>query len=394
MKRACLIVLLATTAPSTTLLAKEPPVRGMRPRADALAARIDAAAAPLIAGKQTAGFVIGVMQDGRVRLIRGFGSADLEHRVPVAERTVFRIGSITKQFTAAAVLLLAEEGKLSLDDTLAKYYPNFPRGGEVTLRQLLSHISGIHNYTSIEGFLPNESARRHSADELIAYIATAKPLYDFEPGAGWSYSNSGFFLLGAIVEKVSGQPLGQVMRTRLFDPLNMTDTRLDDPAEIVPDRAQGYDKAPGAPFGFTNTGYISVSVAAGAGAIRSTARDLLTWQAGLLGGKVLKPQSLALMLTPGRLKDGRLASAARAGAKPSDPPSDYGFGIAMGRQNGRRTIGHGGSINGFNAALTSYPDQRTAVVILTNTTGAAAAVGKAMTDAVFPPASVPGGRVR
>jgi CubicO group peptidase (beta-lactamase class C family) len=348
---------------------------------------VDRIAADLIARKETAGFAIGIEQDGEVKLAKGYGYANLEYRVPATERTVFRIGSITKQFTAAAILLLAEEGKLSVEDRLDKYLPGFPRAREVTLRQLLNHTSGIRNYTGFPDFLKERSPRALTGDEMIAYIGAARPVYDFDPGTGWNYSNSGYLLLGLVVEKVTGQPLAQVLRMRIFDRLQLNDTRIDDLAEIVPGRAQGYDKAPTTPTGFANAGFIAMEVAAGAGAIRSTVGDLLKWNDALLGGKLLKPASLRMMLEPGRLSDGRLASAARMGeaatAPSSSPPSNYGFGVSTGERNGRRTIGHGGSINGFNGSLVSYSDQKITIVVLANTLPAAGAVTAAMADPVF-----------
>ena len=360
---------------------------GEAPAPPSLEARIDRAAAELLAKKETAGFAIGIAEKGQIRLVKGYGFADIEDRVAVTDRTVFRIGSVTKEFMAAGILLLAEQGKLSLDDPLSKYLPDFPRGGEITLRNLLNHTSGIHNYTSIDGFMKNEGTRALSSDEMVRYITTGKPLYDFEPGTGWNYSNSGFLLLGVVAEKVSGQPLDQYLKASIFGPLGLNDTRLDNLAEIVPDRASGYDKAPTLPIGFTNAGHIAMEVAAGAGAIRSTAPDLLKWHAALLGGKLLKPESLALMTALGKLKDGRLASAARP-VRPGAASSDYGFGIMIGEQKGRRTIGHGGSIHGFNSSLNTYPDQQMTIVVLTNTMGGAGAVVNAMTDAIFglPPA--------
>jgi D-alanyl-D-alanine carboxypeptidase len=377
-----LLVLSATSGLAPVAIAG--PTTAQEAAQAGLESTIDRVAADLLARKETAGFAIGIAEKGKIRLVKGYGFADLEERVAVTDRTVFRIGSVTKEFTSAAILLLAEQGKLSLDDPLSKYFPDFPRGGEITLRNLLNHTSGIHNYTSIDGFLQNESTRALRSDEVVRYIATAKPLYDFDPGTGWNYSNSGFMLLGLVVEKASGQPLAQYLKASIFDPLGLNDTRLDNLAEIVPGRARGYDKAPGSPLGFANAGFISMEVAAGAGAIRSTAGDLLKWHAALLGGKLLKPASLALMTAPAKLKDGRLASAARP-TRPGAAPSDYGFGIMIGQQKGRRTIGHGGAINGFNASLNTYPDQQVTIVVLSNTTGGAGAVANAMTDAVFGP---------
>jgi CubicO group peptidase (beta-lactamase class C family) len=386
MKRHAAGVLLAL-AVSTAPVAYAAPARAQAAAAatETLEQTVDRVAADLIAKKETAGFAIGITQRGKAPLIKGYGFANLEDRVPATGHTVFRVGSITKEFTAAAVLLLAEQGKLSIDDTLAKYFPSFPRANEVTLRQLLNHTSGIHNYTAIDGFLPTESRLVLSDAGWETYMAGAKPLYDFDPGTGWRYSNSGFLLLGMIVEKASGQKLAQALRSLLFDPLGLNDTRLDELAEIVPSRAQGYDKAPTSATGFANTAPIAMEAASGAGAIRSTAGDLLKWHAALLDGKLLKPASLKLMLEPGRLKDGKLASSTRpsTGAAVSAPPSDYGFGISTSVQKGRRTVGHGGAINGFNASLMTYPDQQVTIVILANTLPAAGAVSAAMTDPIF-----------
>lgn len=348
-----------------------------------LAAAVDRVAAKALADKATAGFAVAVMRDGQIALARGYGMADLEHGVPVTERTVFKIGSITKEFTAVAILKLMEQGKLSLDDRLSKYVPSFPRGGELTLRQLLQHTTGIRNYTSLDSFW-QVSPREFTTDEMIALIAGATPLYDFEPGTSWSYSNSGFFLLGVVIEKASGQRYAEFVKKTLVDPLGLMSIAVDDLGEIVPDRAEGYDKAPGSSTGFHNTTHISSSVAWAAGAVRANAVDLAKWHEALLGGRVLKRESLALMTAPGRVKDGRLASDARK-PEPGEtgPPSDYGFGIAASARKGHRSIGHGGAINGFNASVQTFPAERTTVVLLTNTGGGTRPLMSDLSDAVL-----------
>lgn len=349
-----------------------------------LAAAVDRVAAEALAAGEAAGFAVAIVEDGRVRLARGYGLADLEQRTPVTADTPFRIGSITKEFTAAAVLLLAERGRLSLDDTLAKFVPDFPRADEVTIRQLLNHTSGIRNYTSVPDFLPTVSPRDYAAADFIKVIAGAEPLYDFAPGTGWSYSNSGYFLLGAVIERASGQSYAEFLDANIFRPLGLNATEPDDMAKIVPGRAEGYDKDPARPGAFRNAGHLSLSVAAAAGAMRSTAGNLARWHEALLGGRVLKPTSLALMTAPGRLIDGRLASVARPAAQTQPGvASDYGLGIATSVRDGRRGVGHGGSINGFNAALQTYPDIRTTVVLLTNTGGGTAKLMPRIVEAVF-----------
>lgn len=321
-----------------------------------------------------AGAVIAISEKGTTRLIRGYGLENLENKTPVTADTVFRIGSVTKQFTAAAVMLLAEQGKLSIEDPLSKFLPDFPRARDVTLRQLLNHTAGIHNYTAQKDF---ERAERqdYTTDEMVGYIARMGKVYDFEPGTAWNYSNSNYMLLGAVIEKVSGQPLGRFLKTSIFDPLGLRHTAMDDLAEIVPNRAQGYERSKSAPTGFVNTTYTSMGVAAGAGAMRSTAADLLKWQAALFGGKLLKPESLAMMIEPARLKDGRLSSSGRPSAPLASPLGEYGFGLILKPQEGRRTIGHTGSINGFNAWTLYFPDDQASIVILTNTSGGALRIG-------------------
>jgi D-alanyl-D-alanine carboxypeptidase len=348
-----------------------------------LQAAIDGFAAERIDGRQAPGLAVGVARGGEVLFIGGYGEADLEGAAPVTGETVFRIGSVTKQFTAAALLLLEEEGRLSLDDPLSAFFPDFPRADEVTVRQLLNHTSGIRNYTALDDFGPRASAIDHDGEAMVAYIAAADPLYDFEPGAGWRYSNSGYMLLGLLVEQVTGEPLGEHLRERLFDPLGMDDTRMDDGREIVPGRARGYDADEAAPTGFVNTAHISPSVAAGAGAMRSTPADLLVWTDALLGGRVLSAESLDAMLAPGTLSDGRPASSVRTEPEGGGPVSDYGLGIMTGERDGRRTIGHGGSINGFNASLIHYPDEQVTITLLVNTIGPASTGAPALADAVF-----------
>lgn len=348
-----------------------------------LEAAVDAFARNVLEEGQAPGLSIGIARGGETLLVRGYGLANVEHQVPVTGDTVFRIGSVTKQFTAAAILLLVEEGRLSLDDTLHSYFPDFPRSDEVTIRHLLQHTSGIRNYTSLEGFMEDAAPLNHDETRMVAYIADADPLYDFAPGTGWSYSNSGYMLLDYIVERVAGEPLADVLRTRIFDPLGMNDTRMDTLAEIVPGRAQGYDSAPDSPTGFTNAGYLSLSVAAGAGAIRSTPGDMLVWMQALLDGVVVSADSLALMLAPALLSDGSLAREFLVDPHPALAGMDYGFGIMIGERGGHRFIGHGGSIHGFNASLIHYPDQDITIVLLVNTIGPAARGAPVLAEAVF-----------
>lgn len=336
----------------------------------AQARRIDQAADAWIASGKAVGVAVEVSRGGQVVFARGFGRAALDSPAPPTPVTVFRIGSVSKQFTAAAILQLAQAGRLSLDDRLSAYYPGFPGGEEVTIRQLLTHTSGIHNYIDVGlnklGLL--ELMKAHSTEDWAGHIARQKPLYDFTPGSAWRYSNSGFFLLGGIIEKVSGQPLSAYLHDHIFSPLGMSRTAVDGDADAGPGRARGYDHAwfPGGGFGPPLR--VSMTVAGGAGALRSSADDLIRWSNGLFAGRVVDPSSLDAMLTPARLSDGRLARLNRLDTDPSEPAGDYGFGIRIGRFEGHREIGHEGDIPGFNAALDTYPDDdRLTVAVVANT---------------------------
>ena len=190
----------------------------------AIEEKIGAAAQEDVASGRVAGVAVAVLRNGKLVFAKGYGRANLEFAAPANTKTVFRIGSLTKQFTAAGMLLLAEQGKLKVDDKLSLYLPNFPRASEVTLRDLLDHTSGIHNFT--EGpVIDKISTSGATVQELIADIASQSPLYDFEPGTGWWYSNSNYALLGAVIEKVSGKSWGAFMKTEIFDTLRNGTTR-------------------------------------------------------------------------------------------------------------------------------------------------------------------------
>jgi D-alanyl-D-alanine carboxypeptidase len=344
-----------------------------------LAASIDKVAAAAVAAGESPGLEVAVVKDGRAILVKSYGSANLEQNVPVANDSVFRIGSVTKQFTAVALLLLAEQGKVSLQDKLSKYYPNFPRANDITLDEMLHHTSGIYNYTSEPNFAVDGMIQR-STDEMVEFIGKLPKTQDFEPGTNWSYSNSAYFILGGVVEKATGAPLAKIFRTRFFTPLGMTHSALDDEAEIVAGRARGYSGA--GPGKFTNAPFISMSIPGGAGSVRSTAGDLVKWNAALYGGKILKPESLAAMLTPGKLSSGETSGAAMAkmmaaaGAPASSAKREYGYALMLSTEEGHRKIDHGGGIYGFSASLSEFPDDKTTVVVLSNAIGKDVGVSK------------------
>ncbi|HTK35549.1 MAG TPA: serine hydrolase domain-containing protein [Caulobacteraceae bacterium] len=308
------------------------------------------------------GGAVAVMDHSRILLAKGWGLANLEDGTPVTPDTVFRIGSLTKQFTAASVLLLAEDGKLSLDDRAVQYLPDHPQLGEVTLRQLLNQTAGLADLVGRPGFFDRESMWRHTPDEVVRYVLDKSPLFTFPPGDGWAYSNSNYEILGLIVERVSGQSLGTFMKARLFDPLGLKDTALDDERDIVPHRASGYDRTPG---GWKNAAPLSLTVPYAAGAMRSTARDLLVWENALVHGRVLGPEMLRQMLTPAVLKDGSTPMSRGAEGKPA--PVFYGLGVFMTGAPKHRILDNSGSVNGFSCELSADLAEDRITVVLFNT---------------------------
>jgi len=342
----------------------------------AIRAKIDTAAEDGVSSGRVAGAAVAILRNGQLVFAKGYGRANLELAAPVNTKTVFRIGSLTKQFTAAGVLLLAERGKLKIDDKLSLYLPNIPRANEVRLRDLLNHTSGIHNFT--EGpVIDKISKNGATVEELVADIAGQSPLYDFEPGTAWWYSNSNYALLGAVIEKVSGKTWAAYMKAEIFDKLGMADTAADAAQDIVPGRASGYSLVGGAAAKFRNADFTDMSVPYAAGALRSTAEDMARWNEALFGGKLLKPQSLKEMLAPGRLRNGAENQTAIAwpGGKAFPPPSglvpgSYAFGLDHHSEDGRRIIGHDGSIAGFDSVMQTYVDEGLTIIVLTNTNGA------------------------
>jgi CubicO group peptidase (beta-lactamase class C family) len=385
MNRVLTIVFLAGAVPAMGVLAAQPPAAPTAGQSAAIEA-VDRVVNAAVRDRVFAGAAVGVAERGQIRFIRGYGLADLEQRVPVTEKTVFRIGSVTKQFTAAAVLRLVDQGKVSLDDPLAKYLPEFPRASEVLVRHLLSHTSGISSYTNpaIAKDMLAGARKEWTTEQLIAHIARLTPGYEFDPGTGWSYSNSGYIMLGVIIEKASGKSYRDFLKSDLLEPLGLHETSVDDLAEIVPDRARGYDPWKVSPAGFRNADFFSLSAAGPAGAMRSTAADLLRWHGALFGGRVLKPETLALMMAPTRLKDGRLSSQGRAPPAWVAPDTEYGFGLFLGRVDGRPTMGHGGAITGFNTWMETFPEQGITIVVMANTGyPAAEQTGPKVTQAFF-----------
>jgi len=312
---------------------------------------IDAAMQASVDGGWAPGGAVAVMLGGKVVFSRGYGMANLETRTPVSADSVFRVGSLTKQFTAVAVLLLAQDRKLSLDDPANKYLPQVPANDPTTIRQLLNHTAGIADYVTGPDFgqikwLPL------TPEQLVAHIMALKPVHNFAPGTDWAYSSSNYALAGAIVEKVSGEPLRDFLAERLFGPLGMTHTALDDDRAVAPGRASGYDLLAGR-AGFVNAATVSMSTAFAAGALRSSVGDLLIWSHALTHGDVLRPEYYRQMVTPAHLNDGTrpMAFTDRQGKTYSN---DYALGIVASGDPAHPELTHGGAIDGFTSSLTIF----------------------------------------
>jgi len=321
------------------------PVRAQQPaRIDT--AKVDSIIRWHVAAKRITGLSVGIMQHGTIVFSRGYGMADLETGRPVTVRTMFAIGSVTKQFTCSALLMLQEEGKLSLSDPVSKYFPQLTRAKDITLLDLGGHLSGYRDYYPLD-YVNREMARAAPADTIIMRYAT-RPL-DFEPRSRYSYSNTGYLILGRVVETVSGEPFGTFLATRIFTPLNLTRTAYE-PSPSGPDMARGYTSfalAPPIPAEPEAMGW-----AGAAGAIWSTPADLLAWDLALLQHTLISPASLATLTTPQRLTDGR--------------SSGYGCGEGVSDRGQAVSFSHGGAVSGFVAQNTILPGTRSALVILSN----------------------------
>jgi D-alanyl-D-alanine carboxypeptidase len=310
---------------------------------------IDAYLAAQVQRDGRVGISVAVMKDAQTVLAKGYGQRSLADKRPVETNTLFAIGSVSKQFTCAAILLLAEDGKLSAHDPVAKYYPDLTRAKDITLLDLMNHTSGYPDYYPLD-FLDRRLQGRIDPDELLRQYAGGK--LDFEPGTKWSYSNTGYILLGRVVEKVSGQSLGEFLVRRIFKPFGMEHTFFELTASDSR-LATGYKTfALGDPEGVApeSNGWLG-----GAGGIYSTPADLAKWNLALIEGKVLKPDSYALMTAPRKLANGKTA--------------EYGCGLSIKTQGGRQVLSHNGAVSGFNTWNAVVPSTRSAVTMTCNIEG-------------------------
>lgn len=305
-------------------------------------ARMDQIVQSHVSSKEFMGTVL-VARD-HVLFSKGYGFANLEWNIPNSPQTKFRLGSITKQFTATCILLLEERGKLSTSDPIKKYMPDAPAAwDQITFFHLLTHTSGIPSFTGFPNY-PSLEPFAITPEELVGWFRD-KPL-EFQPGEKWKYSNSGYALLGYLIEKISGEPYAKFVQENIFAPLEMKDSGFDSNAAIIPRRASGYTRKGNT---IENAGYINMTIPFSAGSLYSTTEDLLRWEQGLFGGRVLSAASLRKMTTPFK--------------------SDYAFGLQVSERKGRKVIQHGGGIEGFNTSLAYYPDEKLTIVVLGNVNG-------------------------
>jgi len=321
-------------------------------RVDRVFARFDNTRSP--------GCAIGVIQNGEFVLRRGYGMANLELGAPLTSSSVFRIGSTSKQFTAAAIVLLAEEGKLSLDDDVGEYLPELPEfGTPVTIRQLVHHISGYRDYLTLMTLAGLRDDDYYTDEELLGMLSRQQEL-NFDPGAEHLYSNSGYWLLAQVVERASGKSLREYAAEKIFEPLGMDHTHFhNDHTELVPDRAYGHTElVPDRAYGYApadDGGYV-ISMTTlpmiGDGGVFTSVADLFFWDQNFYEGKVGGPGFIEQMHSVGVLNDGE--------------ELEYAFGLSVGTYRGLRLVSHGGSFVGFRADVIRFPDERFSVVCLCN----------------------------
>ena len=325
-------------------------------------ADLDAFIARTVQETHAIGVNVGVMRDGQVIYAKGHGLASTEPRRPVTPDTLFAIGSITKQFTCATALLLEQEHKLSFDDRVAKYVPGLTRAADITIRDLGNHVSGYRDYYPLD-FVERPMAQAKPSAEVVKEFAS-RPL-DFEPGSRYSYSNTGFLLLGEIIEKAGHEPFAAALERRILEPLKLEHTRFE-PTRGEPGLAEGYT-----PIGLgaaersipEGTGWIGA-----AGGLWSTPRDLMTWELALMDGKVVSPESFRTMTTPRRLNDGR--------------SSAYGCGLQIRDRAPLLVLVHSGGVSGFGSRSAFIPATRSAVVVMANSDWAGGVLD-AIQDAVL-----------
>lgn len=357
---ACFLMAAASANP---LLAAAPP-----PACADSRAALDAAVAKTMA-QGSPGMLVLAVDQGRPLFARAYGFADVEHAVPLRADSVFNLASVTKQFTAAAILRLTEQGKLRLDDPLSKHVPEFAAAGRVTIYQLLVQTSGIPDYAEDPAGSATKSVAK-TPSEMLDWIVRLTPVLQFSPGSKWAYSNSNYVLLGLIAERVSKRSLGELFESLLFRPAGMISTAMDDPSDIVRNRVRGYRRSKSSPTGFANAQWISPTIPWAAGGLRTTGDDLIRWSEALFGGRIVKPESLARLVAPGRLGDGRTTKLGMPLDWQKGLNSDYGMGVFVTPTAHGMRIWHSGDIDGFQTWLARYPASGVTIALMINSQSA------------------------
>lgn len=297
---------------------------------------------------QGPGVAIAVVKDGKPVHIEGYGVANLEWDCPIRPNTVFRLASITKQFTATAIMLLERQGKLRLDDSITTYLPDYPTHNRtITITHLLNHTSGIKSYTSLDNFVQDILKKDMSPADLLAYFKDL-PL-EFEPGTRFLYNNSGYHLLGLIIEKIAEMSYEQCIQQYIFQPLNMNHSYYMHNETLIPRRASGYAQIKEE---YQQAKYLNMMIPYAAGSLGSTVEDLIRWDAALREGRLLDSSTQERMYKPVQLVDGQ-----------TEP---YGFGFRITSYEGHRLICHGGGIPGFHTFIARFIDDQTMIAVLAN----------------------------
>jgi CubicO group peptidase (beta-lactamase class C family) len=334
-----------------------------------LAAKVDAAITDVMNKTQVPSASIGIVRDGRVAYVRAFGKATLSPPVPASPEMHYAIGSISKQFTVAAVMLLVQDGRMSIDDPVSRWFPELTRANEVTVRNLMSHTSGYEDYAPQDYTIP--AWTKPTTAQAVVHEWATKPL-DFDPGTQYQYSNTNFNIVGLIVEKVSGQPFWSFLKSRVLDPVGLMHTiDLDTQHDLLePTGYFRYALGPVRPAIMEAPGWYFAD-----GELAMPVTDLLTWDISMIDQSLLQPSSYAEMGKPTKLKNGR--------------ESAYGLGLSVGDLNGHRVLSHTGEVGGFVASNVVIPDQKYAVAVLTNqeASPAASAISRAIGSVLLQPSA-------
>jgi CubicO group peptidase (beta-lactamase class C family) len=338
---------------ASALAQSVPSAKSPTPAPRDLAAKVDAYMKAAVAHDQFMGTVL-IARDGAPVLTKSYGMANIELSAPDTPQTVFRIASVTKGFTALAIMQLQEQGKLNVADPICRYLDDCPPAwAPITIRQLLTQTSGIPNYSSLPDWDEQLVVRHYERPQLVALFRDL-PL-EFVPGEKYAYTNSGYYLLGLIIERASGEPYEQYLQDRIFKPLGMTHTRFDERRALIPHRATGYYSRGTA---FISATYEDPTTAYAGGGLYSTVGDLLLWDQALYSERLVSRKSLDEIFTPVR--------------------NGYGYGWRIGEKHGRREADHSGSLSGFSSYIIRFPAERVAVIVLSNSDRASA--GKAGVD--------------